>query len=122
MTAVRVVAIALVGLLAGCEPEPGDPTPEPFDYPLDDVLRVNHLQAVGTHNSYHVAPDPYLIDEWDFTMPSLTDQLQLHGVRQFELDVHLEGDGSNGFRVYHAPVVDDGTSCERLVDCCSQGG
>ena len=27
-----------------------------FDYPMDDVLRMNHVQAVGTHNSYHVDP------------------------------------------------------------------
>ena len=31
-------------------------TPPP-SYPNDDHIRVNHLQALGTHNSYHLAPD-----------------------------------------------------------------
>ena len=30
-------------------------TPE-VHYPLDDVLRINHIQSKGTHNSYHVRP------------------------------------------------------------------
>ena len=31
---------------------------ETFDYPLDDTLRLHHVRVRGTHNSYHVAPDP----------------------------------------------------------------
>lgn len=35
-------------------------------YPLDDTLRVNHLQARGNHNSYHVRPDwQNVVEDWE---------------------------------------------------------
>ncbi|MFN7146058.1 MAG: Ca2+-dependent phosphoinositide-specific phospholipase C, partial [Myxococcota bacterium] len=88
----------------------------PTKLALDDVLRVNHLQAEATHNSYHLAPDPYVVPEWDYSMPTLTEQLRL-GVRQLELDVHLEG---GELRVYHAIGLDDGTTCATLAACLDE--
>ena len=54
----------------------------------DHLLRLNHLQMKGTHNSYHLRPDPLVAPDWDYDMPTLTEQLTVHGVRQVELDVH----------------------------------
>jgi hypothetical protein len=87
----------------------------PLHYPLDDVLRLQHIQAKGTHNSYHRRPDRVLFGEHDYEHPTLTDQLSLHGVRAFELDIHNGGD--EGYLVYHIPVLDDKTTCRIFKDC-----
>ncbi len=75
-------------------------------------LRFNQLQYIGTHNSYHIAPNVALVtlakltdykesDAWpaaklyqalDYTHPSLTIQLEL-GMRQFEIDIHYDPQG-----------------------------
>ncbi len=75
-------------------------------------LRLNQLQYIGTHNSYHVAPDPKIFDymrrsayqadsAWpperlipalSYTHPSLTQQLEA-GVRNLEIDVFFDPAG-----------------------------
>jgi len=84
------------------------------DYPNDDRLRLNHLQAKGTHNSYHVQREGWSYPEHKYTHEPLDVQLDL-GVRQFELDVHYS-DGY-GLRVYHIPIIDEETTCYYLIDC-----
>ncbi len=84
------------------------------DYPNDDVLRVNHLQCKGTHNSYHVQSPGWAHPEWRYTHQPLDIQLDL-GVRKFELDVHYRP-GEN-LHVFHIPVLDRRTTCEYLIDC-----
>jgi hypothetical protein len=66
----------------------------------DRCLRLNHLQLLGTHNSYHVAPQPPVLalfgtraDGYAYTHRSLTHQLTTLGVRQFEIDVFADPDG-----------------------------
>ncbi len=66
----------------------------------DDCLRLNHLQVVGTHNSYHVAPEPAILAALgehgpavDYTHRSLTAQLEDLGMRQFEIDVYADPEG-----------------------------
>lgn len=70
---------------------------------LDD-LRLNQTQVIGTHNSYHVAPDavalqvmrtfaPREADANDYGLPPLTTQLADWGIRQFELDLYQDPDG-----------------------------
>lgn len=74
---------------------------------------INHIQAKGTHNSYHVAPASS-VPFWAYTMAPLDVQLDEQGVRQFELDVHFVP--GEGFVVFHAPL-DTETTCERFTDC-----
>ena len=93
-----------------------DSTPDYPDYPNDDRLRLNEIQVLGTHNSYHVHGQPITIPFLDYTLPPLGDQLAL-GVRQFELDIHYNQ--GNGMKVYHLPALDFGTTCEYFVDCLS---
>jgi hypothetical protein len=91
-------------------PDPQVPDP----YPLDDVLRFHHLQAKGTHNSYHVQTST--LPEWAYTHAELDIQLEEQGVRQFELDVYW--DSTLGAHVVqHVPIVDPGTTCATFVDC-----
>ena len=116
----RAAAVALVlGLLAACAGDGGrdgaTPPPAPR-YPLDGTLRLNHIQVLGTHNSYHVAPPagPSLTPERDITQSSLTVQLDQQSVRQIELDVHATPVGP--LSVFHLRG-DEGTTCPTLVQC-----
>jgi hypothetical protein len=84
-------------------------------YPLDDLLRVNHIQALGTHNSTHVRPDEETIPPWDYTHAPLPEQLADQGVRQVELDIHYAGPGE--FAVFHIPLLDAVSTCPDLPTC-----
>jgi hypothetical protein len=67
------------------------------------TVRLNEIQVIGTHNSYHagIAPgeaklwqakSPKAYEGLDYTHPSLTQQLE-EGVRQIELDVFADSKG-----------------------------
>ena len=67
-----VVACSAV-LLAACAPTPTTPPPtttttttvvDPLPQaPVgDDAIRLNQIQLLGSHNSYHVAPDPSILN------------------------------------------------------------
>lgn len=99
------------------QPELLDPGPP---YPLDDQLRVDHLQMEGTHNSYHIEPDNPIDDSHRYTHVPLYEQLDQQGVRAFELDIHQnEVDGP--LSVYHIKInqarIDAETNCELFTDC-----
>lgn len=96
-------------------------------------LRLNQVQMIGTHNSYHVEPPPETyealvkvaptLDDLAFTHPPLRDQLE-RGVRQLELDVYADPDGTlwspfgtKGFKVFHMDTIDTGSTCPVFVDC-----
>jgi calcium-dependent phosphoinositide phospholipase C len=102
--------------------------------PTTPTLRLNDLQLLGTHNSYHVAPSGLLfglvarvsgeVANTDYTHPALARQLSDQRARQLELDVWADPGGSlwrpsgiRGFKVFHAPGPDMGSVCEVLVDC-----
>ena len=67
-------------------------------------VRLNQIQVLGTHNSYHVQPGPSLFsllqnfsadlaDSLEYTHRALDRQLEFQGIRQFELDVLTDPDG-----------------------------
>jgi hypothetical protein len=71
---------------------------------LDDSLKLNQIQVLGTHNSYHLETpgrlrdalglvDSELVDRVEYTHPPLGVQLQNQGVRSVELDVFADPDG-----------------------------
>ena len=99
----------------GCEAEPAGTDAAP-GYPQDDVLRFDHLQAKGTHNSYHV--ETTAVDAWSYTHLPLDRQLGEQGVRQFELDVGWD-DATGAHGVEHLPDLDAGTTCATFVGCVS---
>ena len=118
--------LSLPLLLAACTaaPEDSGSTEEALTcaalgspYTQDDTLRLNHAQALGSHNSTHQQPEMLWDDSHAYTHPPLGEQLEL-GVRMLELDVHLrEG---VGYEVFHLPVLDEETSCLLLEDCLSE--
>lgn len=88
-----------------------------FDYPMDDVLRMNQLQLKGTHNSYHVPKDDAkMVAALNYTHVPLEQQFASQGVRQIELDVHRNV-AKGVFEVYHLYLVDEGTSCRLFTEC-----
>ena len=87
-----------------------------FSYPLDDVLRLEHVQSKGTHNSYHVRTGDSTLREWDYENGALDYQAETLGIRQFELDIY-RNDYEGVFEVYHFPMLDEQTNCRLLTDC-----
>jgi Phosphoinositide phospholipase C, Ca2+-dependent len=83
---------------------------------LDDELRLNQVQVLGTHNSYHIQQDVPIAASptTQYTHPPLDQQLDL-GVRGFEIDVVNAPDGQ--FPVLHTPVVDNTSNCTPLAQC-----
>lgn len=85
-------------------------------------LRLNQIQVVATHNSYHLRPPANVLKmaisvrkdakEWDYSRQPLDQQLD-HGVRSFELDLHLAADG---WQVMHVPMLDAGTTAKTFAD------
>ena len=112
----RPVRPFLLMLLSGCVTDPADPLP--FVPPLDDQLRFDHIQALGTHNSYHV--DAGLTDrpEWAYSHLPIDRQAAEQGVRQFEFDLTYDEEQGD-FRVVHVPYLDPGTTCDWLTDCAA---
>ena len=89
-----------------------------------EELRINHMQVIGTHNSYHLRPpepifslikktSPDAAASWDYSHRPLNEQLD-YGVRSFEFDTYLDPEG---LRVMHIPQFDANTTCETFV-CC----
>ena len=69
-----------------------------------DCLRINQLQSVGSHNSYHIRADddvfallqafsPALADSLEYTHPPFALQFGAQRVRQIELDVFADPAG-----------------------------
>lgn len=94
----------------------------PFDarHALDDELRMNHVQMLATHNSYHVRRTPAPIPDWDYSFAPIEEQLTEQGVRGLELDLYVEGSPPSEVRVHHIAPVDDGTTCETLDACLAE--
>lgn len=92
-------------------------------------VRLNEMQVIGSHNSYHVenpALAPYVID-LAYTAAPLQEQFSHQGVRQIELDVYADPDGTlwrpfgvPGFKVLHIEQIDEGATCETLVVCLNE--
>lgn len=81
-------------------------------FAADDALRINQIQVIGTHNSYHAgfAPSaakfmqikaPKVFASIDYRHPALATQLD-DGVRQLELDVFAD---SKGGRYAHPAIT-----------------
>lgn len=87
-------------ILFGCS----DSSTEDPGAAQDRVLRMNEIQVLGTHNSYHIQPRDSILealaifdsqetaDSLEYTALPLRDQFEM-GVRQLELDIFADPDG-----------------------------
>ena len=88
------------------------------DARAEDALRLNELRVKGTHNSYHRHPLVALHPTHRYDHDALMVQLEFHGVRALELDLHKAGDGR--FEVYHIRMLDGRTHCRAFESCLAQ--
>lgn len=115
----------------------------------DDCVRINQIQVLGTHNSYHLQPKDPVLEAMgpqrrqglEYTHRPLTEQLSQLGVRQFEIDVFADPDGGRylqpkaykltgdtpnpvmekpGFKVFHVQDLDVRSTCPTLVACLTE--
>lgn len=98
------IAVGLALALSACGDSATTGSGEPSAYPRDDTLRLNHIQVVGSHNSYHLRPKPDLFaaveafapplaEAWEYDHLRLDRQFSEQGVRQIELDVFADPEG-----------------------------
>jgi hypothetical protein len=100
-------------------------------------VRLNQMQVIGTHNSYHVEPSAEAIAAYQafvpdaitlaYSHPPLAQQFDDEGVRQIELDVYADPAGTlwrpigtPGFKVFHIEIIDEDATCTVFVDCLRQ--
>ena len=149
-----LVFVAAVPAFTSCNTTPGAP-PGVADCAaitssnIDDCVRVNQIQVLGTHNSYHIAPTVLLPTmgergkSLEYTHRPITEQLSQLGIRKFEFDVYADREGGRfakpvalrliagldapsrdllepGFKVLHTPDDDYWTTCSTLKACLTQ--
>jgi Phosphoinositide phospholipase C, Ca2+-dependent len=108
-------ALGILGMVASLlVAAPAGAAPKKNPYPLDGVLRVNDVQVLGTHNSYHLRPDREMqpADASNYAHPPLDQQLD-SGIRSLEIDVQNDPD----FAVYHSIIVDQSSNCPTFAAC-----
>jgi len=126
------VTLALAALaVAGCSKDDGgssSATTKPVVTTttgpvLDDSLKLNQIQTIGTHNSFHVAAtgrehqllvdlNPAQAAQRTYSHRPLAAQLGAEKVRQIELDVFLDSKGG----LYAHPVLRAEAGLEPLTD------
>ena len=112
----RFVAAAISLTIAGfaatalCQPPTTGESDHSNEGHSSQSVRINRLQWIGTHNSYHIAPDsvamgiiklvaPEEARSIDCTQRPLTEQLEQLGMRHFELDLFRDPDAA----LYRSP-------------------
>jgi len=106
---VKRTGIALLIAATGLVPAAASPSGHRHE---DHGLRLNQLQTIGTHNSYHVeAPDqekalrasvdPQAAASLEYGHSPLPRQLEQEGIRQIELDVYADPEGG----LYAEPLI-----------------
>ncbi|MDG2305761.1 MAG: phosphatidylinositol-specific phospholipase C1-like protein [Candidatus Binatia bacterium] len=104
LRASRLACLGGLALLVGCGDSASTGSDKPADYPRDGALRLNHIQVLGSHNSYHIQPKPDLFAAiealvpplaaaWEYTHLPLDQQFSEQGIRQIEIDVFADPDG-----------------------------
>jgi len=137
-------AFLLVCLLVGTVGCGNDDGSGGSAYPLDDTLRLNQIQVLGSHNSFHIRPQGRLgralpILEWQYSHIPLDQQFATQGVRQIELDLFADPEGGKyahplgaqrvgdpfdvpallepGIKVLHIQDLDFQSTCWTFVEC-----
>lgn len=111
--AIVVVAAMAIGAPAGSAAASGHSDRHHRGHDVDRKVRLNQIQVIGSHNSYHQILDPPELqlrrdnlakpaeDMLEYTAAPLPDQFQSQKVRQIELDVWLDPAGGK----YANPLI-----------------
>lgn len=110
-------------LLAGCVTSTSENCTGVTADNADACVRLNQIQVLGTHNSYHIQPRADLVEalrEYDaswgkslaYTHRPLKEQLDVLGIRQIEVDVFADPEGGH----YTRPLGQGLTGVEPELD------
>lgn len=140
----RAAAALWLGIAVGSAGCGGDDPASAGAYPRDGELRLNHIQVVGSHNSYHIRPQgrvarAFPIEAWQYDHLPLDAQFETQGVRQIELDIFADPVGglyatpaaavrtnepfdvpalrTPGFKTLHIQDLDFQSTCWTFVEC-----
>jgi hypothetical protein len=98
-----------------------------------DALRLNQIQTIGSHNSYHIAMPPAsraalakvapdVADSLDYTHRPLAEQFSDQRIRQIELDLHNDPQGGRFVTPLLAKLFPLPTFAPRSLDLLHQPG
>jgi Phosphoinositide phospholipase C, Ca2+-dependent len=103
---IRSIALPLSALLSALSCVAAAPDP-------NDSVKINQIQVIGTHNSYHAGLAPSEARLWEQKNPKLYQSLEYRhrpldeqltsGVRQIELDIYADSEGG---RYAHPAGID----------------
>lgn len=99
--------ILFIIILSGCKKESDNSRKASIpDQTEINKLKINQLQTLGSHNSYHIRTDPKLLNflsaissilpsnlqasDLDYEHESLEIQLNTYGMRSFEIDIYAD--------------------------------
>lgn len=115
--ALAVVVAGLAGCSGSSDPEPAGTTAAKgatttTGVVADDDLKLNEIQVIGTHNSFHIEPpedelaqlaafDEEQAEQRQYSHPDLATQLGEEKIRQIELDVFADSKGG----LYSTPAL-----------------
>ena len=101
-----LIVIILLGISCG---EDNDPTIKETCQDKIESLKINQYQTLGSHNSYRKNTQPEIVafmdasaellpegfdpGSWDYSHETIEDQLNIYGLRSFELDVYRDPEG-----------------------------
>jgi hypothetical protein len=123
LLAALALAAAACSSDGGSGPDAGGRTTTAPPAAPDDDLKLNEIQVIGTHNSFHVAAEereqlllqrqnPEQAFQRRYTHPPLKTQLTTEKVRQIELDVFADAKGG----LYDSPAFRDTVDTGPLDD------
>jgi hypothetical protein len=110
------VILGILGIAFAAAFSPAVAAKNANPYPLDGVLRLQDVQMLGTHNSYHVRPTDRQVaptEPANYEHPALDVQLASQGIRSLEIDVFNQP----GMPVFHSILVDQFSNCPDLNTC-----
>ncbi len=103
----RVFSLAIKSMLAALLiAQSGQIFGQSATHVLSQPIRLNQIQVVGTHNSYHIKPHPSILQLLSKTTPAqalaiaythrrLAEQFSELGIRQIELDIFADPEGGH---------------------------
>jgi hypothetical protein len=111
----KTLLLAAAGVLTAAACRPIDPGVSGGGPGHQRPVRLNEIQLLASHNSYHVEPEPALLSAlhaflgsaaggFEYTHRPLADELDA-GVRQIELDVFVDDPGGGRFALPKAVAL-----------------
>jgi hypothetical protein len=112
---IPVLLVAALVVAAGCSDDDDAASTTTSTTEAAVEVRLNEIQVLGSHNSYHLRPDEEILEAvaafagqdlaagFDYQHRPIREQLEDFGVRQVEIDVYADPEGG---RFARRPALD----------------